>query len=132
MKNRYRLLLLVPALFASALSQAGPMIMTAAEWAQPRNGNALIRHPVLAGSVAQLIEQPQSRLLLRYPGGDEGKLWVHELKAWLVALGVESSRIELRPGGDAQQISFQVLDTQQTRSKSKTSTQKSWVIEEEF
>lgn len=131
MKKRYKLLLLL-VLSAAAVARAESLSMSAAEWAQPRNGDALIRHPVLAASVEQLIERPDSRLLLRYPGGDEGKLWVHELKAWLVALGVESTRIELRPGGEAQQISFHVLDTKQGTPAPKTGTQRRWVSEEEL
>lgn len=39
-----------------------------------------------------------SLLKIKYPGGDEGTLWVNELRSWLIALGLSSERIELIPG----------------------------------
>jgi hypothetical protein len=72
--------------------------ITALEWAQPRHGEWLVRQPALAAAIDQLQQQPQSRLQIRYPGGDEGILWAEELQAWLVALGLASNRIERVPG----------------------------------
>lgn len=75
-----------------------PWRISAQEWAQPRHGDWLVTQPALAGAIAELQQDPQSRLQVRYPGGDEGVLWAEELQSWLVALGVASSRIELAPG----------------------------------
>ncbi len=75
--------------------------VTAEEWAQPRSGETLLRHPALAEVVRQLQERDAAVLEIRYPGGDSGSLWARELQAWLVALGIESSRIRLRPGSEA-------------------------------
>jgi hypothetical protein len=72
--------------------------ISALEWAQPRQGEWLVRQPALVAAIGQLQEQPQSRLQIRYPGGDEGVLWAEELQAWLIALGVASNRIERVPG----------------------------------
>lgn len=72
--------------------------ITAQEWARPRHGEWLIHQPALRGAISQLQQLPQSRLQLRYPGGDEGVLWAEELQSWLVALGLASVRIELVPG----------------------------------
>lgn len=88
------LLLLFPTLIIAGESWR----ISALEWAQPRHGEWLVRHPVLAEAVDELQQQPQSQLQIRYPGGDEGVLWAEELQAWLVALGVPSSRIERVPG----------------------------------
>jgi hypothetical protein len=74
-------------------------LISAEEWTRPRHGEWLVQHPALGGAVLQLQQEPQSRLQLRYPGGDEGVLWAEELHSWLVALGIASSRIELVPGG---------------------------------
>ncbi len=72
--------------------------LSAQEWAQPRHGEWLVHQPALAGAIGQLRQHPQSRLRIRYPGGDEGVLWAEELQSWLVALGLASNRLELVPG----------------------------------
>lgn len=86
-----------------------PLHITAFEWAQPRSGDALLRHPALVEVVRQLQENKVALLEIRYPGGDSGSLWARELQAWLVALGVESARIRLVPGSDAaDQLQFRI------------------------
>jgi len=92
-------------LVAGIAAASEPLFVTAAEWAQPRTGNALLRHPALSQAMGEL--QDGQTLQLIYPGGDEGSLWARELQAWLVALGLSSQRIELLPGsprGDAIEV----------------------------
>lgn len=90
-------LLMVPAgVFAEETWQ-----LSAAEWAQPRHGEWLVREPALVAAVNTLQQEPDTHILIRYPGGDEGVLWADELQAWLVALGVASNRIEQIPGSRA-------------------------------
>lgn len=72
--------------------------ISAASWAQPRHGEWLLQQPGIASAVRALQQAPASRLQLLYPGGDEGALWAEELQAWLVAMGIPSSRIERTPG----------------------------------
>lgn len=85
--------------------------ISALEWARPRHGDWLVRQPALAAAVERLQQAPTSRLQLRYPGGDEGVLWSEELQSWLVALGVESDRIERIPGsGAADRIQIRVVE----------------------
>jgi hypothetical protein len=100
-----RLLLLL--LVSSPLCAETVWTLDAADWARPRHGDWLASHPPLVAAIEKLQQSPQSVLQLRYPGGDEGALWVGELQAWLVALGLESERIETLPGssaGDAIQL----------------------------
>jgi hypothetical protein len=98
------LLLASPAAFADDTWQ-----ISALEWSQPRHGEWLVRQPALSGAVAALQQRPEAHLLIRYPGGDEGVLWAEELQAWLVALGIASSRIERIPGsGGADRIQLEV------------------------
>jgi hypothetical protein len=83
--------------------------LSALEWARPRHGEWLVTQPALAGAVGELQQQPDARLTIRYPGGDEGVLWAEELQAWLVALGIASERIERIPGsGAADRIQLEV------------------------
>lgn len=84
--------------------------LSAADWARPRHGEWLVEQPALSAAIERLQQSPQSVLQLRYPGGDEGVLWVEELQAWLVALGLESERIVTLPGSGAEQaIQLEVI-----------------------
>ena len=78
--------------------------LDAADWARPRHGEWLASHPPLVAAIDKFQQTPHSVLQLRYPGGDEGSLWVGELQAWLVALGLESERIETLPGSGAEAV----------------------------
>ncbi len=100
------LLLLVP---LSALCGESWDI-SASEWARPRHGDWLVRQPALVAAVEQLQQDPDARMQIYYPGGDEGLLWADELQAWLVALGVGSDRIERVPGsGAADRVQLRIV-----------------------
>lgn len=90
------LFLILP--FASAA--AAPMyVMSAEVWMRPRQGADLLADEKLRELVLGLDQAPGSRLQIHYPGGEAGGLWAHELRSWLIALGVPGARIELAPGG---------------------------------
>ena len=91
------LLLLLAGLARAATP--GPWVIDAELWAAPRSGQALVQMAPLREAVDALLRTPGSRLLIHYPGGESGQLWVQELRAWLIALGVPSTRIDLLPGG---------------------------------
>ncbi len=94
---RWILVLLIS--LAPVLQAASAAVtISAIEWARPRHGEAITRLPGLADMVRGLLESPDKRLFVHYPGGEEGMLWAEELRSWLVALGVDSSRIEMLPG----------------------------------
>ena len=77
----------------------------------PRDAAAVLQMPAVNSAVRVLLAHPEGQLVIRYPGGDDGTLWAEELRAWLVALGVPSSRMELRPGSaSAAQIDLLVSD----------------------
>ena len=97
-----RLFLLL--MLATPLRAETVWTLTADEWARPRHGEWLAAHPGLAGVIAQLQQSQDSLLQIRYPGGDEGVLWAEELQAWLIALGLESSRIETLPGSGGERV----------------------------
>jgi len=72
--------------------------ISAEQWAHPRSGQNLAKMPSLQGALQALNADPASVLIIRYPGGEEGSLWVSELKDWLVSLGLPSSRIKTHAG----------------------------------
>ncbi|MDH5178805.1 MAG: hypothetical protein OEZ39_17530 [Gammaproteobacteria bacterium] len=78
--------------------------MTHAEWSVPKRAEVVLKMPVISKVFAELQAANEGRLLVRYPGGDEGTLWAHELRSWLVSLGVSARDIELRPGSAAANI----------------------------
>ena len=101
-------LLLVPAGLVQALETSH--ILTAEQWAVPRNVETIIQMPALASAMAELQATPGGRLLIRYPGGDAGSLWMTELHSWLVSLGVASADMERVPGSpNSQVIELEVL-----------------------
>jgi hypothetical protein len=79
--------------------------ISAQHWAMPRQAESLTNLPPLARVISRFRNSPPgSHLLIRYPGGDEGSLWLNELKSWLVALGIGSKDMELVPGSSQQTV----------------------------
>jgi len=78
--------------------------ISAEEWARPRSGYSLSQMGSLQATIDSMNNNAGSLLILQYPGGEVGALWVSELKDWLVSLGVPSSRIRTRPGQSSHEI----------------------------
>jgi len=86
---------------AGQVSAAGRVwLLGADDWARPRDGAVMVQMPPLSEVVEAWVRQPDQRLVLRYPGGEEGLLWANELRSWLVALGIPSSHQELVAGSN--------------------------------
>ncbi len=84
--------------------QAGTHALSAEQWAVPRRAEVIIEMPAIKNAILELQKTPQGRLILHYPGGDSGTLWVRELRSWLVSLGVPTAVIEITPGSQNQQM----------------------------
>ncbi|MCO6411525.1 MAG: hypothetical protein J5I92_02155 [Thiogranum sp.] len=79
------------------------------DWARPRDGRSVAEMAPLPEVVMAWMQQPQQRLLLRYPGGEDGLLWAHELRSWLVALGIPLQAQELVAGsGKADRVELEL------------------------
>jgi len=77
----------------------GMRSLSAELWARPRSGDSVAAMPAVRESVQALLSAPaDSRLVIRYPGGEEGSLWAEELHVWLISLGVDAELMDLRPG----------------------------------
>jgi len=76
----------------------GPWLLGADDWARPHDGASMVQMPPLPEVVKAWEQQPTQRLIVRYPGGEEGQLWANELRSWLVALGIPSEYQELVAG----------------------------------
>ena len=82
------LLLAVPVAQAAEL---GPEL-----WDRPRSAQAVLAQAELREAVAQLQLRSPARLLLRHAPGADAQAQAEELRAWLIALAVEPSRLVLR------------------------------------
>ena len=76
----------------------------AEQWEIPRHGESLIKQQELGKIVRQWLKTPESIIEIRYPGGEEGELWVRELMDWLIALGIPSTAMHHVPGSGAEDI----------------------------
>ena len=91
--------MLLSLLLFSTLSWAdGGYLLSAEEWSRPRSGESLRQLPALQAAVGDFMRQPEANIVVRYPGGEEGVIWVQELRSWLIALGIPSQRIVTLPG----------------------------------
>ena len=94
---------------------ANEMIQTelkAEQWDMPRQGERLLRLPALNHLIKQWQQQPNKLIEIRYPGGEEGELWVNELMDWLVALGVPSDKLHSVQGSGAEdKIQLLLMDS---------------------
>ena len=95
----------------AAASQAADnkRVITAEQWAVPRTAETVINMPVLRKTINEMQAFPGNRLLIRHPSGDEGVLWVSELRSWLVSLGISSQSMELIPGSEQNHIELSVI-----------------------
>ena len=85
-------------IISSNIIAADIELLQAAEWSVPKQANTIIAMPAINKSMKKLKTNVNSSLKIKYPGGDEGTLWVNELRSWLIALGLSSKRIEMIPG----------------------------------
>jgi len=65
-------------------------------WDRPRSGRIVIRLPAVQQTVASLMADPASRLVIRHASGSEPAVQAEEIRAWLVAHGVDPDRLDLR------------------------------------
>lgn len=85
-------------------AQPNTVKLSADTWEVSRHGEALIKLEQLRTIVQQWHARPVQGIELRYPGGEEGELWVMELRDWLISLGIPSSSIQISPGSDAKDV----------------------------
>jgi hypothetical protein len=108
--SRILIFMLLP-LFVEVSLASERFYLSAAEWARPRSGQMVVSIPAIKDAVTQLSHDVSSMLTIYYPGGDLGAYWGEELRGWLIALGVASSRIEMVPGsGEADMIALEVIE----------------------
>lgn len=104
---------LLPAVSVAESAQED-LKLHAEQWELARNGEQLLQIPVLNRVVNEWLLKEGFRIELRYPGGEEGELWVGELTDWLISLGIPSKYLVAVPGsGKADIIIFKLIKAEE-------------------
>jgi hypothetical protein len=79
---------------SSAMAQS--FVVPQELWDRPRTGGAVLEQPAIREAVTTHLGQQGSRLVLHHGPTEESRLLAEELRAWLMALALESSRVTLQ------------------------------------
>ncbi len=95
-----------------------------AQWNVPRSATTIVNMAPVQNTIRKYQAQDGARIQIRFAGGDEGTLWVRELRSWLVSLGIPSTDIELIPGAsDPAQLELSVINPVKTSRQAKPGVQ---------
>ena len=115
MQKRFFMLCLLFAFSCDGMASVtdNELKLHAEQWELARNGEQLLQVPVLNKVVNKWLLKEGYRIELRYPGGEEGELWVDELTDWLISLGIPSKYlVAVRGSGEADIIIFKIIKTE--------------------
>lgn len=101
---------LVAVLWLAAAGYAVAADLAPELWDRPRSAQSVMAQPAVRQAVAALQSRSDSRLLIVHGARPEAQLQSEELRAWLVALAVESSRMQLRTDVSAAAIRLEIVD----------------------
>ncbi len=109
--NAVKWVMAVTLLLWSFISLAGDesVEIKSEQWDMPRHGETVIRLPGLQKFLNQWAEKTDNIIEIRYPGGEEGELWMQELRDWLIALGVPAKSMVQTPGSGSEDLITLVL-----------------------
>lgn len=79
-------------------------------WDRPRSAQAVMAQPAVRQAVAALQSRSDARLVIVHGGRAEAQQQAEELRAWLVALAVESLRLQLRVDASAKTIRLEIVE----------------------
>ena len=88
----------------SLSAEPNMIVVTAEQWAIPRHGERVLKMPGVKKIMNLWHKKPQQMIEISYPGGEDGELWLTELKDWLIALGVSSANIKSIAGSGSKDI----------------------------
>jgi hypothetical protein len=65
-------------------------------WDRPRTGALVLGHESLKRVVVAALAEPDARIVIHHPAGQEPQIQAEELRSWLGALAIDPRRIVLR------------------------------------
>lgn len=79
-------------------------------WDRPRSAQAVMAQPAVQQAVAAYQARGTSRIVIIHNTRQEAQLQAEELRAWLVALAVDSARLQLRTDPAAKAVGIEVTE----------------------
>jgi hypothetical protein len=79
-------------------------------WDRPRSAQAVMAQPAVQQAVAAYQASGVARIVIIHGLRQEAQLQAEELRAWLVALAVDSARLQLRTDPAATAIRMEVME----------------------
>lgn len=79
-------------------------------WDRPRSAQAVMAQPAVQQAVAAYQASGAARIVIIHGLRQEAQLQAEELRAWLVALAVDSARLQLRTDPAATAIRMEVME----------------------
>lgn len=79
-------------------------------WDRPRSAQTVMAQPAVREAVMALQARSDARLLIVHGPRQDALLHAEELRAWLVALAIEGSRVRLRADATAATIRLEITD----------------------
>lgn len=79
-------------------------------WDRPRSAQAVMAQPVVQQAVAAYQASTAARIVIVHGPRLESQLQAEELRAWLVALAVDSQRLQLRGDPSAAVLRLEVTE----------------------
>lgn len=101
--------LLLTAVMALSLPAQGAAIAPEL-WDRPRSAQAVMAQPAVQQAVAAYQARGAARIRIIHGSGQEAQLQAEELRAWLAALAVDSTRVQLRADAAASGLRIEVTE----------------------
>ena len=98
------LFILLSQISLSLFAEPNMIAVTAEQWAIPRHGERVLKMAGVKKILNLWHKNPKKMIEISYPGGEDGELWLTELKDWLIALGVSSANIKSIAGSGSKDI----------------------------
>jgi len=80
-------------------------------WLAPRSGQAIRNNAQISQALERYFQLAQARVRLHHHKRDESSAQAEELRGWLIALGIEASRIELVEDSPTDQLTLDITDS---------------------
>ena len=80
-------------------------------WLAPRSGQAIRSNAQISKALDSYFQLAEARVRLHHHKRDESSAQAEELRGWLIALGIDASRIELVEDSPIDQLTLDITDT---------------------
>lgn len=101
--------LLLTAVMALSLPAQGAAIAPEL-WDRPRSAQAVMAQPAVQQAVAAYQARAAARIWIIHGPRQEAQLQAEELRAWLAALAVDSTRVQLRADAETAGLRIEVTE----------------------